>query len=425
MGAVPAFGASIADDLVIKPAAQLQLRAQLGAGGSDAAGNDYNIYAGATGMNDAARFSIRRARFGVSAKNSTGWDALFQIRAGERSDAGTGGTSNQAVTLYYANIGKVIKTDSLEHRIHIGLDKAFNGESSISSSTYLFANDRAIANLIEFRSPGIGYTVKTDFLKFGFDIADGGNWSNFSAAGLASPAGTAGNLAAPTAQGVNNSTETKPGMFYSARIEFSPGAEYMPTKKMESYAGAEGTHVVIGFDFQDDAKNLVNTAAAGTPATARAVDQTTIITGPDALIHWNSLSALIDYRMVSVKQGVTGGTAATSGTSDDVKGSAFGIQAGYAIPMDQGFAIEPAIRFHKVDLNKDLDEGAVSTKYASGEWQAGRISGSEFDIGVNFYWNGNANKTQLEYSNWKGENPSATGDAIKAHVITLQQQVTF
>lgn len=432
MGALPAFGASIADDLVIKPAAQLQLRAQLGAGGTGSNGDDYNIYAGAPALNDAARFSVRRARFGVSAKNSSGWDAMFQMRAGERADAGTGATSNQAATMYYAYVGKVIKTDSIEHRIHGGLDKPFNGEGSISSSTYMFPNDRAIANLIEYRGIGIGYTMKGDFFKFGFDIDNGGSWSNFSGKGLASPgtgAGTAGGISGPSAQGVTNSTETKAGLFYSARIEFSPGAEYMPIKKMETFGGAEGKHLVIGFDFQDDNKDLVNATAA---APARAVDQTTIIMGPDALLHMDGLTALIDYRLISIKQGVTGGTPANSTAADDVKGSAFGLQAGYAIPTDAGFAVEPAVRYHKVNLNKDLDEGGVTaaaaSNYSNGEWQAGRISGSEIDIGVNFYWNGNANKTQLEYSTWTGEDSAAAvpnDNKPKVHVITIQHQVTF
>jgi hypothetical protein len=445
MGAIPAFGASIADDLVIKPAAQLQLRAQLGAGGTanlaNAAGDDsYNIYSGSIAENDALRFSLRRARFGVSAKNSTGWDAAFLVRAGERADAGTGASSSQPVQLYYANVGKAFKAEAIEHRVHFGLDKPFNGESTISSSTYLFPNDRAVANLIEYRGIGAGYTVKTDFLKFGFDLANGGSWSNFGASKAAGTiaatgGGTAGGLVNPTAQGVVNSTGSKAGLFYSARIEFAPGAEYMPTKKMETFAGAEGTHVVIGFDIQSDNKDVVGFTAFAPGVPAKTVDQTTQIMGPDALVHWNSLTGLIDYRLISVKQSVDGGVAASNTAADDVKGSAFGIQAGYAIPMDAGFALEPAVRFHKVDLNKDIDEGTLqATSYANGEWQAGRISGNEFDIGLNFYWNGNANKTQIEYSNWSGEDagPAAASatipagaDKVTVHVFTIQHQVTF
>ncbi len=431
----PAFGASFADDLVIKPAAQLQLRAQLGASGTGIDGNDNNIYTGIGGtstsktagdaQNDAARFSVRRARFGVSAKNTTGWDALFQIRAGERADASASANSAQPVTLYYANIGKVIKTDSIEHRIHGGLDKPFNGESSISSSTYMFPSDRAVANLIEYRSVGVGYTLKHELLKFGFDIADGGNFSNLSVANSTNTATGATAWSNPAAQGVNVSSEAKPGLFYSARIEFAPGAEYMPTKKMESFAGAEGTHVVIGLDIQSDNKNLISVANNGA-ANAQAISQTTTVFGPDVLVHFNGLSALADYRQVGVSQ-----TAVTGNTNDDVKGNAFDILVGYAIPTETGLVVEPAARYGKVDLNKDQDEGgAVTNKFSEGEWRSGRVSGSEIVLGLNLYWNGNANKTQFAYTMWKGENPSGasvatSGDAPKASVFTIQQQVTF
>jgi hypothetical protein len=444
----PAFGASFADDLVIKPAAQLQLRAQLGASGTGNDGNDNNIYNGVGGgagdaSNDVARFSIRRARFGVSAKNTTGWDAMFQIRAGERNDAGTvttvtsstttgignatlpsGPSSNQPVTLYYANIGKVIKTDSLEHRIHGGLDKPFNGESSISSTTYMFPTDRAVANLIEYRSVGIGYTMKHELFKFGFDIADGGNWSNFSAKGTdtGTAAGSVGGIAAPSSQGNTVSSESKPGLFYSARIEFAPGAEYMPTKKMESFAGAEGTHLVIGFDIQNDNKDLTASANNGA-ANATNTAQTTTIFGPDVVFHLDGLSAVADYRQVTVSQSLQGaGTAA-----DDVHGNVFDILAGYAIPTDSGLVVEPAIKYGKTDLNKDQDEGAIS-KYSNGEWKAGSVSGSEITLGLNLYWNGNANKTQFAYSMWKGEASAAAAPqdgTPKANVFTIQQQVTF
>ncbi len=425
MGAVPAFGASIADDLVIKPTVQLQVRAQLAAGGTDRTGNDYNPYTGVTGETEAARISIRRARFGASAKNSTGWDANFQIRAGERGDAGNAPTNNQAVQLYYANIGKAFKTDSIEHRLHIGIDKAFNGESTISSSTYMMPNDRAVANLIEYRGPEVGYTLKHEIVRFGVDLGNGGYWSNFQPRAFQTAAdGTNGTVGVqnPAFLGASTSLDQKPGLFYSGRIEFAPGASFMPAKKMESFAGAEGTHLVIGFDFQVDNKNITSATAATTAA------QTTTILGPDIVGHWNGLSGVADWRLIKVKQDLSGTNAANT-ASDDVSGSAFDFRVGYAIPMESGFAIEPAIGFGKVDLNKDSDEGGIAAAvFNSGEWQSGRVSGSQFEIGVNFYWNGHANKTQLFYTNWKGEDSAAAApndSAPKAHVITLQQQVTF
>ena len=147
MGMAPAFGASIADDLSIKPKAQIQLRAQFGASGTDTAGNDRNIFNGLSGDTEAARFSVRRARFGAEAKNSTGWMAVIQIRGGERTDA-AGGAKSRPMELYYANVAKTWKQDGFDIEVHGGLDKPFNNESSISSSAFLMPTDRPIAHLI-------------------------------------------------------------------------------------------------------------------------------------------------------------------------------------------------------------------------------------------------------------------------------------
>ena len=421
MGTIPAFGASIADDLSIKPKVQIQARAQLGANGSGTNGDEYNIYTGANGLNDVMRLSLRRARFGASAKNSTGWDAEFLVRAGERSDAGTGAGSAQTVNLYYGYIGKSFKTDALEHRVAIGLNKPFNAESSISSSTYMFPNDRAVANLIEFRGQEVGYTLKHDLLKFGFDIANGGNWSNFSNVGLGDDNGTAGGIYAPSPQGAKTSVDTRPGTFFSGRIEFSPGADFMPAKKSESFAGAEGHHIVIGLDVQSDQKDQVDTTAT------RSVRQTTTMYGPDALFHFNSISAIADYRLIQTKQSVDGGTALNNTAAGNVDGYAYDVRFGYALPMESGLIVEPAIGYGVVNLNKNLDEGGVAAHlYKQGEWQAGQVSGSQFELGVNLYWNGHANKTQIAYTKWKAEeNASVNGQSPDASVFTIQQQVTF
>jgi hypothetical protein len=421
MGTIPAFGASIADDLSIKPKVQIQARAQLGANGSGTNGDEYNIYTGANGLNDVMRLSLRRARFGASAKNSTGWDAEFLVRAGERSDAGTGAGSAQTVNLYYGYIGKSFKTDALEHRVAIGLNKPFNGESSISSSTYMFPNDRAVANLIEFRGQEVGYTIKHELLKFGFDIANGGNWSNFSNVGLGDDNGSAGGIYAPSPQGAKTSVDTRPGTFFSGRIEFSPGADFMPAKKSESFAGAEGHHIVIGLDVQSDQKDQVDTTAT------RSVRQTTTMYGPDALFHFNSISAIADYRLIQTKQSVDGGTPANSTAAGNVDGYAYDIRFGYALPLESGLIVEPAIGYGVVNLNKNLDEGGVAAHlYKQGEWQAGQVSGSQFELGVNLYWNGHANKTQIAYTKWNAEeNASVNGDSPDASVFTIQQQVTF
>lgn len=420
IGMVPSvYGANIADDFTLKPKAVVQARAQFGADGTNTAGADYNIYNGAVGDTEALRFSIRRARFGAEASNTTGWKGLIQFRGGERYDAGARGTyvtsastttaltdtddadalqNNSVVTgvtsktsdqprtieLYYANMAKKFKSDGFEHEVSFGLDKPFNNESSISSSTFLFPSDRPIAHAIEYRSVGVGYMLNAmEVVRFGANLQNGKGWGYTAA-------------------------DESTGMFSSFRIEAAPGAEYMPKKKQESYAGGEGTHLLVGFDYQNDADYLNSTGTT----------QTTVTTmGPDLLVHWNSLTLLAEYRMRTSEV-----STIASGASTEVKAMMFGIQAGYAFLMDAGFAVEPAIRFGKVDLDKDVDTEGPNP-FDQGEYRAGQ-SGQEMGVAVNFYWNGMSNKTQLAFNSWQGEE-SAAGDKSKAKIFTLQQQVTF
>ena len=452
MGMAPAFGASIADDLSIKPKAQIQLRAQFGASGTNTAGDDFNLYNGAQGDTEAARFSVRRARFGAEAKNNTGWFAVFQLRAGERADAGarstyvsaiattttTAGnvtavtptntelTSNKTRTaeLYYANVSKTWKQEGFDIEVHGGLDKPFNNESTISSSRSLLPMDRANAHFTEYRDVGIGAkSFIADMVRVGFDIQNGST--------TLSP----------------DANSDAAGLFTSFRVEFSPGKDFMPERKQESWAGAEGHHILIGFDYQSDADKINSVSGGLGNSTANDQKQTVTTIGPDILYHFNGLSALADLRMRTTKGENSLSTAAAPfGFSDpskprvdEIKGQVWTIQAGYAIPLEAGFAIEPAIRFSKVDLNKD-DDTEGPNPFNQGEYRAGQ-SGSEFTIGVNAYWNGHANKTQLAYTSWVGEegfNNPATGngptnnlgtavpaDKAKASIITLQHQVTF
>ena len=391
MGMAPAFGASIADDLTIKPKAQIQVRAQFGASGTNTAGQDVNVYNGAIGDTEAARFSVRRARFGAEAKNTTGWSAVFQIRAGERFDTVASNGKTRNAELYYANVTKLWKLDGFDIDVHGGLDKPFNNESSISSSAFMLPADRANAHFTEVRDVGIGAkSLIAEMVRVGFDVQNSNSTIN------------------------QDPNSDAPGLFTSFRLEFAPGKDFMPAKKLESWAGAEGHHLVIGFDYQNDER--LQTAANNATAD---VNRTVTTIGPDILYHFNGLSALADLRMRTTKDEVSTGT-----TPDDIKAQVWTVQAGYAIPMEMGFALEPAVRISKIDLNKDDNETTAQRGvFDQGEFRAGQ-SGTEFTIGVNAYWNGHANKTQLAYTSFQGEEP-ASGDKSKAKIITLQQQVTF
>jgi hypothetical protein len=80
--------------------------------------------------------------------------------------------------------------------------------------------------------------------------------------------------------------------------------------------------------------------------------------------------------------------------------------------------IEPAARFGIIDLNKDnKNETAPYGNLQTGD---DGQSGKQTDIGVNFYWAGHSNKTQIEFENWKAESGSA-----KAEIFRLQHTLAF
>ena len=431
----PTFGASIADDFTLKVKGVIQARATVGAKATDNRGESQDFYStnglGAvpnvnnyTGTeSEMVRFGLRRVRIAFEAANTTGWFANTTIRAEPVELSGTAANSGVGLALYYAFIGKRFKTEIVEHELKIGLDKPFHNEGSISSSAQLFGLQRSTAALIDFqRSPGIAYRISAPFLRAGVDIQNSTN--------------TTRTATIPTTVGGNTSAspgnyDQKPTPFYSFRIEFAPGADMMPTRKTESWAGAEGTHVLIGFDYQNSGKTY-----------AVANEKRTLsVMGPDLMAHWNGLSFLAEYRISKLDRESTT-TPFGSDEAEAIDGSVWGAQIGYAIPMDSGLIIEPALRYSVLNMNKDQEErsqwglnasrdnalgnpsgyltqtGLTNAGIAGGSSNFG--SGNQFDLGMNLYWNGHANKTQIGFMKWTAEK----GDG-KASAIYVQQQVTF
>ena len=411
VGAVaPAFAVSIKDDqmsLAIKGV--VQGRAELLNNGSNATGGDYDPLRGTNGDAEAVRFDARRARFGLEAKMGD-WKAVLTIRAEKNDTTGSAGGSsfidpgatanggaatsnaNRGLQLYYANIQRSFKLDDgVALAVRGGLDKAYNAESSISSSAFLFSSDTVVDERIEQRNLGVGSTLTSPFINAGFDIQ---------------------NNSTTTKDGDASAANQKNGMFYSARLEFSPVAEWMPAKKVQSFVGKEGTHLVIGADVQMDDKNLNGAAAA---AGGTYVSTKTVAYGPDVLFHWNGLTAYGEFRMSKANRDVVAGAALA-----DVKGRFWNIQAGYAMPVFD-IVIEPAIRFSKVDS----DTGVTNTNTGYNAGAAGGAidnggDGRTIDIGVNLYFDGHNNKLGIALQSWKAEAGSAD-----ASIIRIQQQISF
>ncbi len=397
-----AMAVSIKDDVVsMKLKGNVQFRASLLNDATDNFGNDYDplrqpTASATTGQSaEAARFDIRRARIGFEAKLGD-WTGNVTIRSDKNDTAvggGTGTSAGRAVQLYYANISRDFKAGELTHQIRMGLDKSFHAESTQSSSTFLFATDTIVDEKVEERGVGIGYRLVSPFINFGVDFHNNST-------------GTKDTDADNASFGDTN------GYFYSFRIEVAPGAEFMPAKRMHSFVGKEGTHLVLGVDGQWDTGNL---NAANTAAATSYGNKDTFTWGPDLLAHWNGLTALAEYRMRSVKQDTTNvTTGATTGIAD-VKSVYWDIQAGYAMPLDE-FVIEPAIGYMVNDADKD-NSGELAV-YNGGVDNGG--SGKTINLGVNFYWNGHDNKTQISYQNWKAE--SGKGDA---NIVRIQHQINF
>ncbi len=417
--------ATIADDLKLKVKGQVQVRGQFGAQATTAGtptvgGKDADFYNGYTAgaKSDQARFSIRRARIAVEAKNDTGWSAQITIRGGEGVDAGGApakGDGDRPVSLYYAYIAKAWKLEPVEIELRAGLDKPFTSESSISSSTYALPSDRPTAYLVDMnRAPGLGVKVTSDYVTAGFDVQNNSNNPN--------PSGTAATANTGSATGGEGSTN---GLYYSARIEASPGAEYKPARKQESYAGAPGTHIVIGLEYLTQADANTAVAAPAPNTTNKVNQQTRVVFGPDLLVHYDGLTALVDYKLTSVDQENADFNSDTAGNQNEMKGTALSFTAAYAFPMEAGFVVEPAARYSMIDLNTDEKEVRGQPALNAGEFRPqlsndANGSADEITVGVNLYWNGHKNKTQLAYSMYTAEK----GDG-EASVFTVQHQLTF
>lgn len=414
------------DDIQFKVKGYIQARANLAGSATDNRGKGQDYYAAnaANGDDsDLARLSIRRARLGVEGRSQSDWYAALVIRADNIGTSGTASTGSQPIQLYQAYVGKTFTTESghFTHDLKLGLDKIYNNDSSISSTAFLFSGDRAVATLLSSqREVGFCYKFAAPFIRAGVDLQDAPNLTRNAA-----PPSSTGNNA-----NTGNYAET-PSLAYSFRIEASPGAEYLPVKKQESYLGAYGTHLLVGGDFQ----NSGNTYAVGNE------ERSLMIYGPDLLAHYDRWTFLTEYRWTKLAIDSTAGSLNPQ-QLDNLNGRTWDAQLAYAIPTDHGLIIEPALRFAIVNWVSDIEElsqwgvnssrdnnvitptslltqgGLTSGGLAGGTTNLG--SGSQLDVGLNFYWNGNANKTQLSYSYWAAE--AGPG---KSSAVTLQQQITW
>lgn len=363
------------DDVKLGLSLQLQVRAEV-AKAEDGTGASYNVADGSVTQPDAIDFYLRRARFGIVGTYKNDFKFGFIMRADNEDKTAVG--AGRALEVQQAYIGREFKQgDKITHLVQAGLDYAFfNGTAAVASSkTALFVNARATENawLLAPRGVGMKYQMKAPYVTWGVDIMNN------------------------VGDGANAADDGE-GLCYTTRVQVSPEGDLKIATPAESFLGKDGKGVLVALEYGKNVDDVAGVAV---------LDKSAF--GLEVYGHFNQVSALAEVRDVKTTDQIT---------DVSVKSRVWLLQAGFAFPcpMVKGAIMEPAIRYTKIDLDKEDD--AEASDYGSAEYG---LSGKQFDLGVNYYLNGTANtKFSLDYSNWKAEE----GDA-KAQIIRLQAQLYF
>lgn len=355
------------DDMKLGLTLQLQLRADVSSA-ETAAGADYDVMTGNANAGDPVDFYNRRLRFGLKGvyKNDYKVSVVFAADKGQAKD--------KAITLYEATLSRVWRDEArnLTHEFKAGLANAFysGAVGSCSSAGYLLPGIRGTEALGTYRGNGVAYMLTAPVGRFGVDIQNNVN--------------------------DDTSATASDGMFYSARAEVSMPGEWNIAKPTESFLGKAGKGVLGAVDY------MTNVRAGNTTTTSGY--------GIELLGHFDAVTALAEYRTTSTE------VSTTSTTTD---ASVWLVQAGYAMPLGNAI-IEPAVRYQVIDKNTDNDKEGTSYGTALDYG----TSGTQIDVGVNYYISGNNNKVQVAYTMWEGEE-NAAGDTATADILRAQWQLWF
>jgi hypothetical protein len=231
--------------------------------------------------------------------------------------------------------------------------------------------------------------------------------------------------------------ESSQGYCANLRAEVAPGASFLPKKKQESYAGAEGTHVLLGIDLIGEWNRLVSTYTNQAPATVANPwnKQNCLIWGPDLLVHVDGLTAMVDYKFRTTTWEGTADWAQDVPNPDQRRSAVFDVQAGYALRLSEGLVAEPAARFARIDMDTEAEEyanygrgvdysGLITIDPSANTYGGARtnslLSGDQVEVGVNLYFNAHANKLQLSYLDWRAEEGIGS-----TRMVILQHQFMF
>lgn len=383
-----AHAVSIKDDVLsVTPTVRIQTRAQI-SDATDVNGDEYRVYGGVQdAVNDSIDFSLRRARLGLTFKYGANWKGQFTVMADNVDRAG--GTTGRAVEIRYGWLERGFDLgDGMAAAIKFGLDKPEqNPTDRLSSSRKLMPNDNASSTYLNPRGVGVGGRFNHPMFMIAADLQNNTNGAKDTAAG--------------------DQAEADEGFFYGVRAEFSFSPEWFIAKRAESFVGKEGHGLNIGLSYGVNSDAILADSDPNVAA-AQQGKQSLSAYGVDLMLWMNGLSAFAEYRTGTLEADYN------AGGGEEYDAEFITLQVAYAFPVGDEF-LEPAIRYQIIDNNTDVDE---TVNFGSnGESGA---SGTQIDIGLNYYLSGHDNKLSLALSLWESEE----GDA-DATIIRLQHQINF
>ena len=323
---------------------------------------------------------FRRVRlsFAGTYKDDTFFTVIF-----DADNTGRGRSRDINFNTTYLKLGhRFHSSDELTHSLWIGQDFArFQPSAFQPTASLLFPNVRPIG-FVGFNIPGVNlglhYDVKTPLVHlFAGAVKLDGNED----------------ASDPTTNSNNNDWA-----FY-LRAEGAHDPDALLGRYAESFLGAEGAgyRAGLGVAIKQDGSDNDDGAWA-------------IVA--DCLIHYNQLTANLDFAYGVYDNAGDGG--------DDRKAMGFSAQAGWAIPLDNGLVVEPALRFSWIDLDTTLSDYGNAAIGGRGYTYEHGGSGTYFDLGFNTYFAGHSHKLQAALQFWS----AAKGDA-DAVVFRLQHQLNF
>ena len=372
--------------------------------GSNNADDVYSPSENGAGKPDTADFYLRRLR--PYFKGTFGDGFLFQTTLAA-DNVGKNATSSTNVTLFDAYVGRKIVTGDLSHTVIAGKKNAWFYTGNFNQSMGLFPSLRPTTPIGVPNNIGVSYRLDAPMIRFGVDVLNnvGTGFTTSTAMGAAGD------------DTANANTSQGEGLWYSGRLEITGKADWA-SPWQESFAGKPGHGFVIGIEAAGDSKDRIADVDGATPL-AQAGSASAAIFGFEGMLHLDSLTAVIDYRMQK-----TSFVADAAANPDAVHSHTFTVQAGYALATGIALVpmVEPAVRFSTIDnFGGNTTEGV---NYGAADYGA---SGRQVEIGMNAFFNGHKNKLAIEYINWTGEEGAtpATGNAPTAHILRVQQQLLF